>query len=168
MSTPREIRSYDYVNRPYDEVRKALAANPNEVFARATRSATSRAKSVAAGLSINLGGIEVATEIDLTTGQIEEQNRSAGRPQTTRIPIEWQASNRPHLFPFMDAVLSIYPLTATETQLDFVVTYRPPLGALGKLIDNVAGHRLAEAAVHRFVADTADYLRSTVSMAKEA
>ena len=163
MAAPREIRSFDYVNRPYDTVLSLLASDPNEVFGRATRSATSRAESIAAGLSINIGGIEVATEIDLSTGPIEKQNRSGGQTETARIPIEWKASNQPHLFPLMSAVLSVYPLTATETQLDFVGKYRPPLGALGNIIDAVAGHRLAEAAVHRFVADTADYLRQELA-----
>ena len=68
----------------------------------------------------------------------------------------------PRLFPFMKAELAIYPLTSTETQLDFSGAYEPPLGALGKAMNAVAGHRLAEASVHRFVNDVAGYLRTTL------
>jgi len=163
MSQRREIRSYDYVNHPYKEVRAGLATNPAKVFKAATRAAASRAEALAASLRINLGGIEVGTEIALAIGKIEETGQSTNSSRITRIPIEWEAANRPHLFPLMSAVLSVYALTATETQLDFLGRYDPPLGALGNMIDAVAGHKLAEAAVHRFVADLANYLRQALA-----
>lgn len=48
MSTGREIRSYDYVNRPYERVRDALRQNALTVFHSATKAAASRAQSIAA------------------------------------------------------------------------------------------------------------------------
>jgi len=45
--TPREIRSYDYVNHPYQRVRDALQKDAPAVFQSATKSAVSRAQSVA-------------------------------------------------------------------------------------------------------------------------
>ena len=68
----------------------------------------------------------------------------------------------PSLFPFMKAELAIYPLTATETQLDFSGLYEPPLGAVGKALNAIAGHRIAEVAVHKFVNDVAGYLRESL------
>jgi hypothetical protein len=81
---------------------------------------------------------------------------------TSRLQLEWESATLPRLFPFMKADLSIYPLSASETQLDFSGAYSPPLGALGKAMDAVAGHRVAEAAVHRFLSDVAEYLRKTL------
>jgi hypothetical protein len=78
------------------------------------------------------------------------------------IQLEWEAVNKPHLFPFMQAELALYPLTATETQLDFSGAYRPPLGVLGSAIDALVGHRIAEGTVHRFVTDVAEYLRKSL------
>ena len=69
----------------------------------------------------------------------------------------------PRLFPFMKAELSIYPLTATETQLDFLGSYEAPFGVLGGAVDAVVGHRIAEASVHRFIKDVAAYLRTELS-----
>jgi hypothetical protein len=63
----------------------------------------------------------------------------------------------------MKAELSIYPLTRTETQLDFAGLYEPPLGALGIALNAVAGHRIAEVSVHRFVGDVAEHLRQTLA-----
>jgi hypothetical protein len=84
----------------------------------------------------------------------------AGR--ITRLHLEWAAANMPSLFPFMKAELAIYPLTATETQLDFSGLYEPPLGAVGKALNAIAGHRIAEVAVHKFVNDVAGYLRESL------
>jgi hypothetical protein len=39
MNTGREIRSYDYVNRPYERVRDALRQNALTVFQSATKAA---------------------------------------------------------------------------------------------------------------------------------
>ncbi|HUG81330.1 MAG TPA: hypothetical protein VML01_06690, partial [Bryobacterales bacterium] len=72
------------------------------------------------------------------------------------------AANMAHLFPLMNAVLAVYPLTGTETQLDFQGLYQPPLGAFGKAVDAVAGHRIAEVSVHRFVNDVAEHLRKAL------
>jgi len=44
MSIGREIRSYDYVNRPYERVRDALRQNALRVFQSATKTAASRAQ----------------------------------------------------------------------------------------------------------------------------
>jgi hypothetical protein len=63
----------------------------------------------------------------------------------------------------MSAELSVYPLTSTETQLDFLGHYEPPLSVLGGAIDAMVGHRIAEASVHRFIADIAQYLRHHLS-----
>src|SRR5215471_16868408 len=43
------------------------------------------------------------------------------------------------LFPLMKANLSIYPITATETQLDFNSLYEPLLLPLGKAMNAMVG-----------------------------
>lgn len=162
MARRTEIRSYDYVNQPYERVREALETDALEVFRSATRAAASRARSLASELHVNVGGLEVSAPIEIRVGEVEHV---AGASPRTRVPIAWRAEERPHLFPFMDADLALYPLTATETQLDFSGRYEPPLGALGSAIDKVVGHRIAEASVHRFVADVARHLRDTIGRA---
>ena len=154
-----EIRSYDYVNRPYADVRDALVADPTAVFRAATRAAAARAQSVAAELRVTIGGVDVAAEIVFSVGAIAEE---AGGPMggpLTRIPVSWEAAAHPQWFPLMDAALTVYPLTATETQLDFLGRYDPPLGVVGDAMNALVGHRIAEASVHRFVGDVARYLR---------
>jgi hypothetical protein len=162
MSKGQEIRSYDYVNHPYEKVRDALRQDALAVFQSATKGAASRAQSVAAELHVNIGVLEVGTDISITVKSIEEGTRATKAAPITTLQLEWEAAKSPALFPFMKAEFSIYPLTATETQLDFSGVYTPPLGAVGSAINAIAGHRIAEASVHRFVSDVAGYLRNTL------
>ena len=162
MSKEREIRCYDYVNHPYEKVRGALRSDPLAVFQSATKSAASRAESVASALRVAVGGIGVEADIKISIKDIEETVSGPMNSPTTRLHLSWEAANMAHLFPLMNAVLSVYPLTGTETQLDFHGLYQPPLGALGQALDAVAGHRIAEVSVHRFVNDVATHLRQDI------
>jgi hypothetical protein len=159
----REIRSFDYVNHPYAAVRDAMVKDPGGVLRAATNAAASRARDVAAALRVNIGPIDIAATIKVNIGEITEQTHDAPISPITRIPIEWTAAQAASLFPIMNAELSIYPLTATETQLDFLGRYEPPLGFFGGALNAVAGHRIAEASVHRLIGDVAQYLREHVS-----
>jgi hypothetical protein len=162
MSKGPEIRCYDYVNRPYEQVRKALIKDALAVFQSATKAAASRARSVASELRVEVAGIGVEADIIISVTQIEEKEAGGVDGPVTRLQLEWQAAKMPSLFPLMKAELSIYPLTATETQIDFSGLYEPPLGALGRAANAIAGHRIAEVSVHRFVSDVAEYLRQTL------
>ena len=159
----REIRCYDYVNRPYGQVKDALAKDALAIFQGATRAAATRAQRLASELRVDLGGIAVEAEIVISVKKIEEKEGSAMAEPETRLELEWQAAKMPGLFPLMRAELAVYPLTSSETQLDFSGVYEPPLGPVGKALNAVAGHRIAESSVHRFVSDVAAYLRQALA-----
>src|SRR5580765_2394116 len=104
----REIRSFDYVNHPYSAVRDALVKDPAGVLRAATTAAASRARAVAAALHVNIGPLDIGTEITLTVGDISEQIHDAPASRVTRVPIEWSAAQLAALFPIMKAELSVY------------------------------------------------------------
>ena len=162
MDKGREIRCFDYVNHPYERVRDVLTQNALTVFQSATKTAASRARSIAAELHVDVGGIGVKTDIKIALKGVEDQSTDAISIPTTRLLLEWEAATMPRLFPLMRGVLSLYPLTATETQLDFFGVYEPPFGAVGKTVNAMVGHRIAEVSVHRFVTDVAGYLRQVL------
>ena len=159
----KTIRCYDYVNHPYEAVRDALSVDVPAVFRNATKAAAFRAQTVASELRVNVSGIEIGTDISISVKEIENRPKKVTSPPITRLQLEWEATKMPRLFPFMKAELSIYPLTATETQLDFLGRYEAPFGVLGGAVDVVVGHRIAEASVHRFIMDVAAYLRTELS-----
>ena len=65
VSTGRRIRSFDYVNYPYERGRAALTADPLAVFRSATAAASTRARSVVSMLRVSVAGLEVAKEIEI-------------------------------------------------------------------------------------------------------
>jgi len=162
MEKGREIRCFDYVNHPYERVRGVLTQNALTVFQSATKTAASRAESIAAELRLDFGGIGVKTDIKIALTGVEEQSDAVSTP-ITRLMLEWEAATMLRLFPLMKGVLSLYPLTATETQLDFSGVYEPPFGAVGNTMNAIIGHRIAEVSVHHFVTDVAGYLRQALA-----
>jgi hypothetical protein len=163
MSKGLEIRCYDYVNHPYERVRDALRDNALTVFQSATKAAASRAQSIAAELHVDVGGVGFTTDIRISVKSVEEKILDVMWTPATELLLEWEAATKPGLFPLMKAELSIYPLTATETQLDFLGRYEPPFGRVGKAINAIVGHRIAEVSVHRFISDVAGYLRQALA-----
>jgi hypothetical protein len=159
MSEPRKLRVYAYVNKPYAAVRQLLQSRASEVFPRATTSAVTRAGEVDAQLRVSAGGVDVGVDVRIHLGSLREEEGPKGMSPITRVPITWEAVRAAALFPSMTAELSAWPLTATETQIELEGAYRPPLGAVGNALDAAVGHRVAEAAVHRFLDDVVEQMR---------
>ena len=162
LSNAREIRCYDYVNHPYEQVRDALSTDALVIFQSATKAAADRVESIASELRVDIGEIRVEADLIISVKKIEEEVHEMTGP-VTRLQLEWQAAKMPTLFPLRKAELAIYPLTATETQLDLSGLYEPPFGAVGKAMNAIAGYRIAEVSVHRFVGDVAGYLRQALA-----
>ena len=159
MSEPRTVRCYEYVNRPYERVRQLLHRDPLKLVQRATTSAASRAGSLFASLRVQVAAIEVGVDVRVLVRRIRDQHSGPGDVPVTRVELAWEATRAAALFPAMLAEVSAQPLSATETQLEIEGSYWPPLGAVGNAIDAAVGHRIAEAAVHRLLADLLEQIR---------
>jgi hypothetical protein len=157
MST-HALHVYEYVNRPYANVSSLLKLDAIGVFQRATASATARAKALVSTMRATVGPVELGADVLVRIDGVEE-SPDAPRGPRTRLRLSWKAKSHPEMFPTMEATLDAYALGPNETQLDFQGEYRPPLGVVGAVLDAVAGHRIAEAAVHRFVEEIAERMR---------
>jgi hypothetical protein len=152
----QQLHCYEYVARPFASVRDAILRERAELFGRATESATGRAQSVISDLKISVAGLEVGKNVVVQIAAIRPTEAPGHvASEALRVDLEWQAETNGALFPSMRASLSVYPLSPTETQLDFQGSYAPPGGVLGDAADRLIGHRVAEAAIHRFVDDVA-------------
>jgi hypothetical protein len=89
------------------------------------------------------------------------------RDEVTVVPLTWRATATPGLFPVLSADLEIAPLDGALTQLTLRGRYEPPLGAIGRRLDRLLMHRIAEASVRAFLerlvtslmaADAAEYV----------
>jgi hypothetical protein len=80
------------------------------------------------------------------------------RSEVTVVPLTWQATSAPGLFPVLSADLEVASLGDQMTQLTLHGRYDPPLGAIGRRMDRLLMHRIAEATVRGFLSRLADGL----------
>jgi hypothetical protein len=80
------------------------------------------------------------------------------RGEVTVVPLTWQATNAPGLFPVLTADLEVASLGDDLTQLTLQGRYDPPLGGIGQRIDRLLMHRVAEASVRSFLSHLAERL----------
>ena len=162
MADHSKLRVFDYVNHPYDEVRDVLTKQAISVFQNATLSAAERVEYVAAQLHVNIGGIEIGKNIEITINEIEHLPGGPKIPPSSRISLSWNAIENTAMFPKLWGDLNIYPLTPSETQLDFQGTYEVPFGLVGEAFNSLIGNKLADASVLKFIKDVAAFLRSNI------
>jgi hypothetical protein len=167
MDDRRRVHCYGYVGYPYEQVRALLQRAPLDLFQRATASAAARAGSIAASLRVGVGGVEVAVDVRTHIRRIRDEESIAGLPPSLSLEIAWEASHGAPMFPLMEAQLSAWQVSAGETQLEMEGYYRPPFGPIGTALDRAVGHRVAQAAVHRFFEDTLEEIRRELSKAEK-
>jgi hypothetical protein len=80
-----------------------------------------------------------------------EVGEALRRDEVTVVPLTWKATTTPGLFPVMSADLEVVALDAELTQLTLRGRYEPPLGAVGRRLDRLLMHRVAEASVRSFL-----------------
>jgi hypothetical protein len=154
-----ELHCYDYVNQPYEIVRRAVLADPLELFTRATSAGRG------SRLHVMLGAIELGAEIEIEIRSIGEKHEPFERP-SLMITLAWHSRRRVALFPTLAAQLVVYPLTPTETQVELTGTYDPPLGIVGEAVDAAVLHRFAKESAAGFVREIATHLRRNLSAAQ--
>src|SRR5690349_1645751 len=72
------------------------------------------------------------------------------------IALRWEATGPGGgLFPVLDADVRLTPAGEHVTLLSMAGSYRPPLGALGRALDQAILHRVAAATIRGFVAQVA-------------
>ena len=72
-------------------------------------------------------------------------------PSMTSVPLTWEPVGLEGLLPRLDANLELGSLGEDRTQLAISARYRPPLGVVGRAVDRVLLHRVAEATLKDFL-----------------
>ena len=82
-------------------------------------------------------------------------NLVVGRPERTgdwvRVPVKWSADPAGGLFPTLDGHLHLEPVGPNEARLSIRALYQPPLGRVGRALDDAALHALARLTLKDFV-----------------
>lgn len=85
-----------------------------------------------------------------------------GRPvvlqRVTSIPLLWEATGAPVLFPRLDGSIEVSPLGECFTRVTLFARYDPPFGRFGEVLDQLMLHHLAEHTVRAFLHQVAQHL----------
>lgn len=86
----------------------------------------------------------------------------AGEPVKTatwmEVPISWKASFAQKLFPVMQGKVELAPVDHRTTRVTVSGMYEPPLGRIGKELDDALMHRVAESTVKELAESVAEHL----------
>ncbi len=81
------------------------------------------------------------------------------------VPIRWEDAQHPALFPVLDGDLEVASLDDNRCRIVLSACYRPPLRAVGRIIDEAVLHRVAESTVRAFLRRAASALVDGISPA---
>ena len=131
------------VRRGVAEVKMLLRVGPERVIALAygNQSDTS-----GGGVVIGLGSggwMKIPVHVESLTPSPDHHD--------TVISLRWQATRATRYFPVMEGDLKAQPGNDDTTLLVLEGRYRPPLGLLGLIFDQILGRRIASTTAARFV-----------------
>ena len=149
------LHDFAYVPVGAGQVRDRLLANRGEWLSPLASAAASDGEE----LRLRIGPSEalpvLSKTVRVTVGDPLE------RGEVTVVPITWQATGTPGCSPSSAPTSRSPRSTAELTQLTLHGRYEPPLGAIGRRLDRLLMHRVAEASVRSFLRHLAEALTPT-------
>jgi hypothetical protein len=133
-----------HLNRPFGEARSELLQVVGGLDGMAA-AAYREGEEIRARIGVEGGSPAVAKTVRL------QASEPLWEHETMLLPIVWEATGTPGLFPRMDADIVLAQLGPSLTQLSLRGSYRPPLGPVGRVLDRALLHRVAEASVKGFM-----------------
>ncbi|MGA7987911.1 MAG: hypothetical protein WCB51_05875 [Candidatus Dormiibacterota bacterium] len=146
------VHDFAYVPAPADKVRDRILADHGAWLAPLVTAAAGEGEA----LRLRVGPLEALPMLGKTVSV--HVGQPIDRGEITVVPLTWQATSTPGLFPVLSADLEVAGLGNDLTQLTLQGRYDPPLGAIGQRIDRLLMHRVAEASVRSFLSRLAERL----------
>ncbi|HET6309657.1 MAG TPA: hypothetical protein VFH00_01480 [Candidatus Nitrosotalea sp.] len=144
------VRHSVHIDRPVAVCTEALLNGPHKWFPRLGKSGVS-------SVGIHVSGIPVRKRVVVELGEPVKTTT------WTVIPMTWQATFLQDLFPVMRGRIEIAPVEKGVTRLTVSGRYVPPLGRLGKRLDQAMMHEVAERTVKELAESIATRLDRAVA-----
>ena len=123
------------IHHPIQAVSAALVAGASKWLPRLTDS------SLSTNVGPRIAGVQVRKRVAIEVGE------PVSVSTWTAVPIKWKATFPKHLFPMMVGKIELEPVDLEVTRLTVSGTYEPPLGRLGKQLDDAVMRTVAEATI---------------------
>jgi len=139
------VRYYLELPLPPGRVEEVLLGSPAEWLSTLAGKAQRRGDDLLAEVGVGPLGPRLGRRVAVRLG------KPVRFPSMTSLPLTWEPLGSGGLLPRLEADLEVGPLGEDRTQLAISARYRPPLGAVGRAVDRVLLHRVAEATVKDFL-----------------
>jgi hypothetical protein len=106
----------------------------------------------ASTVGVRLAGIPVRKKVEVELGEPVKTTT------WTVIPLSWKATFPRKLFPMMTGKIELAPVDKNVTRLTVSGMYEPPLGRVGRQLDEALMHKVAEATVQELAESIAKRL----------
>ena len=151
------VSDFVQIDRPFAAVSEELVAAGPAWLGDSLVAAYAEGEQLSVRVASSLGPIRVSKRVSAELGEMTV------KPDRVTQPLRWRAAGATGLFPAMVADLEFAPMGTDMTAITFMGRYVPPLGPLGREVDRMLLHRLAQASVRallgmvaaRFAADAA-------------
>lgn len=138
------IRYFIELSLPAVKVEEALVGSPAGWLSAVAGEAQARGDGL-------LGEVGVGPRARLRRQVMIRLGEPVHFPSMTSLPLTWEPVGLDGVLPRLDANLELGSLGGDRTQLAISARYRPPLGMVGRAVDRVLLHRVAEATLKDFL-----------------
>jgi len=138
-----------HIDRPIEGCARTLARGPKRWFPGV------RDKNEYA-VGPRVAGIAVRKKVTVEVGEAVQSG------SWTEVPLTWKASFPERLFPKMTGKVELAPVDGRITRLTVNGMYEPPLGRVGKELDDVLMRKVAQATVKELAESIAERLESSL------
>ena len=143
------VRHSVHIDHPVAACTDALMSGPRKWFPRLS------GKDVGS-VGVHIGGVPVSKRVVVTLGEPVKTTT------WTVIPLEWKATFPEQLFPKMTGKIELAPVDKAVTRLTVSGMYEPPLGKLGKGLDETVMQGVADATVKELAEAIAKRLNAAI------
>jgi len=133
------VRHSVHVDRPYADCVRALVSSHGTWFPRLLDEVGGGDRRRLAAIGFPIAGVHVQKRVEV---EIEEPSAEAARAR-----FSWKPTFPRRLFPEFDGQVELAPVDPEVTRVTVSGTYVPPMGAVGRSVDEAVMHRAAEATV---------------------
>jgi hypothetical protein len=139
------VRYFVEVPLAADQVERALRRSPPGWLSALAGAAQQRGDELLGEVGVGPLGPRLGRRVAIRLGE------PVRFPSMTSLPLTWEPVGLEGLLPRLEGDLELGSLGDDRTQLAISARYRPPLGVVGRAVDRVLLHRVAEATVKDFL-----------------
>lgn len=149
------IHLYSATRRPFVDVAAVLRDRTVPALATRRDVAIPTFHEGDAALELDVAGVHVGKQAHIEVGDYADV---PGPIPLGRLQIRWVPADGSALVPEIHSALEIEAIDETRTMVSLLAWYDPPFGRLGRLVDRVAMHRVADGVMRHYFDELIDEL----------